>query len=188
MAAEEELLERAQSGEEAAFADLVRLYEDRLRAYARNMIRHEQDAEDLTQEALLRVYRALPYFHRQASFATWVFRIQTHLCLDYLRQCRRRPSCGSLAADQDEIQTLPASSPGPEELALRFELRGHLRDALAKLPYEQRVVVILHDVCSFKYREIAAIARCSEGTVKSRLFVARSKLRQLLGLAGESGG
>lgn len=185
MVAEEILLARAQAGEESAFQDLVDRYERKMRAYARSMLRNEQDAEDLTQEALLRIYRALPLFQQQASFSTWAFRILHRLCLDYLRQTRRRPPGGVLSAENGDDYPWPDGGPGPEELVLRAELRTHLRRALAALPLEQRVVAVLHDVCSFKYREIAAIAKCSEGTVKSRLFAARMKLRQTLGLDGE---
>ena len=177
MVAESELLERAQAGEEGAFADLVRPYEHRLRALARGMVHNEQDAEDLTQEALLRIYRALPYFQRQASFSTWACRILTHVCLDHLRQRRRRPRAEPFM--EEERQEPPEPGPGPEETALRVELRANLRAALAALPIEQRTVLVLHDVCSFKYREIAAISGCSVGTVKSRLFTARLRLRQL---------
>lgn len=187
MVAESDLLERAQAGEEAAFADLVRLYEYRLRAYARGVVRNDQDAEDLTQEAFLRIYRALPLFQRQSSFSTWAFRILMHLCLDHLRQARR-PAREILTPEQEDRYPVPDGSPGPEEMVLRSELRSHLRDVLAMLPVEQRTVVVLHDVCAFKYREIAAIARCSVGTVKSRLFTARTKLRQSIGLAEETGG
>ncbi|MGE5551289.1 MAG: RNA polymerase sigma factor [Bacteroidota bacterium] len=188
MAAEEQLLERAQTGEEAAFTDLVRLYERRLRAYARAMVHNDEDADDLTQEALLRIFRALPLFQRQSSFSTWAFRILTRVCLDHLRQCRRRPQGGTPPSDQEDLFILPDKGPGPEELLLQAELRASLRAALAQLPVEQRLVVVLHDVCAFKYREIATIAKCSEGTVKSRLFTARARLRQLLGLIGETGG
>jgi len=80
---------------------------------------------------------------------------------------------------EEERQEPPEPGPGPEETALRVELRANLRDALAALPIEQRTVLVLHDVCSFKYREIAAISGCSVGTVKSRLFTARLRLRQL---------
>lgn len=188
MVAEEILLARAQAGEEAAFSDLVHRYAGKMRAYARAMLRNDQDAEDLTQEALLRIYRALPLFQRQASFSTWAFRILNRLCLDHLRQARRRPPGRILPEETDEEYFWPDDGPGPEEMALRAELRAHLRAALAVLPTEQRMVVVLHDVCSFKYREIASIAKCSEGTVKSRLFAARMKLRQILGLDGEGPG
>jgi RNA polymerase sigma-70 factor (ECF subfamily) len=180
MAAESELLERAQAGEETAFADLVRLYERRLHAYARAMVRHEQDAEDLTQEAMLRIHRALPLFQRQASFETWAFRIVHHLCLDHLRQRRRRPRADYPPFETEEEYIPPSPDPNPEELFLRSESHSHLRAALAQLPSEQRAVIVLHDVCAFKYREIAVIAKCSVGTVKSRLFTARVKLRRLL--------
>lgn len=180
MVAEDELLARAQAGEEEAFTGLVGLYEQRLRAYARAMIHHDQDAEDLTQEALIRIYRALPYFQRQASFATWAFRILARLCLDHLRQGKRRPRCEAWPEPGDEGRLPLSSAPDPEAAALRSEFRARVRAALAGLPDEQRTVVVLHDVCSFKYREIADIARCSIGTVKSRLFTARTRLREML--------
>lgn len=182
MVAESDLVERARAGEEKAFVELVRAHEIRLRAYARSMVRNEQDAEDLTQEALFKIYRALPFFQGQSSFATWAFRILNHLCLDHLRQQRRRPRCDEYRIGIEEEPELPAPNPGPEEKCLQEELRAYLRDALERLPAEQRAVVVLHDVCSFKYREIAGICRCSVGTVKSRLFTARTRLRDLIGL------
>jgi RNA polymerase sigma-70 factor (ECF subfamily) len=188
MVAEEELLDRARAGEEAAFTDLVRLYEQRMRAYARAMVRHDQDAEDLTQEALLRVYRALPLFQRQASFSTWIFRILNHLCLDHLRQRKRRPVAGELTREIEDGYSLSAHHPGPEDIHMQSELHAYLREALSRLPVEQRVVLVLHDVCAFKYREIGVITKCSVGTVKSRLFTARAKLRQIIDLPEQAGG
>lgn len=188
MAVEIDLLARAQAGEEEAFASLVRRYEGRLRAYARGMVRHDQDAEDLTQEALIRIYRSLPYFQRQSSFSTWAYRILNHLCLDHLRRTRREPHREISQADAEAQPELPDAAPGPEDLILRSELREYLRSLLDKLPVEQRAVVVLHDVCSLKYREIAEINRCSIGTVKSRLFTARMRLREMMGIGGTKGG
>ena len=180
MVPEDELVARAQAGEEEAFAELVRRYEDRLRAYARMVVRDETEAEDLTQEALVRLYRALPFFRRHASFSTWAFRVMNHLCLDHLRRKKRRPEGETPFPEGEEPEEPPDRRAGPEEMALRTELRARLLAALATLSSEQRAVVVLHDVYGFKYEEIAAIARCSTGTVKSRLFAARNRLRLLL--------
>ena len=144
------------------------------------MTANEEDAADLTQEAFLRVWQKLPEFRLQAAFSTWLYRLTTNLCLDFMRGRKRRPT----VEEQTPLPEPKDPAPTPEEAALASEEQRQLRRALAELSPEQRELLALRAVRDLNYAQIAELLGVPEGTVKSRLARAREALRKKLACAG----
>lgn len=181
-----DLVARAQQGDLKAYDELVNRHRGKIFAMIRNMIHLEADAWDLSQEAFIKAWHALPRFEAKARFSTWLFRIAHNVVYDWTRR-RRIESEGEL---NDEIfdraridpaaTTLPARHEAPDESLDHTELRAKIEAALKKLSPEHREVVLLKDVQGLAYKEIADVMGCTLGTVMSRLFYARQKLQTLL--------
>jgi RNA polymerase sigma-70 factor (ECF subfamily) len=177
------LVQRFQRGERAAFEELVARYRDRIFNYLRAMSGCDSEAEDLTQEAFIRAFVNASSFRRESSFHTWLYRIAYNGYLDAVRKRKRRPiaSLDQPLSDEDgELPEIPDPAAGPEEHVERMELQSVLVAALQDLPERLRAVVVLHDVHGYSYEEIASVVRCPIGTVRSRLFHARQRLRRKL--------
>lgn len=182
-----ELVRRAQDGELSAFNTLVIRHQGAAYALAFRFLRSREAAEDATQEAFLRAYRALDGF-RGERFKSWLLRIVANVARDELRRRKRRPQ-RSLDEARDDPER-PSIEPraldlGPEGHAEQTDLRRLLEDALAQLPEDWRLVVLLSDVHGLSYNEVAAAAELPLGTVKSRLSRARAYLREILSESGE---
>lgn len=183
---DEALVLRAQAGDPAAFEELVTRHRGRLFAMIRQMVKNEADAWDLSQEAFIKAWKALPRFEVKARFSTWLYRIAHNTVYDWMR--RKRPESGAEINDEvfgeDRIDpsslTTPASDRRPDESLEVDELRVKIEAALARLTPEHREAVLLKDVQGLAYKEIADVMGCSLGTVMSRLFYARKKLQELL--------
>ncbi|WP_193211857.1 sigma-70 family RNA polymerase sigma factor [Luteolibacter marinus] len=180
------LVLRAQAGDMRAYDELVTRHRGRIYAMIRNMVKNETDAWDLSQEAFIKAWRALPRFEAKARFSTWMYRIAHNTVYDFTR--RRRPEGGDEINDElftrDRIDpaavATPSESRSPDQALAGDELRGKIEAALEKLSPEHREAVILKDVQGLAYKEIAEVMECSLGTVMSRLFYARQKLQSLL--------
>ena len=172
------LVERARRGDADAFDEIVRRYGDRLVNYIRAMVWQHADAEDVAQEVFLRAYRALNRFRGQSSLKTWLYQIATNTARTHMAKRRGRPedAVGSFA--DDDAHGVRAVSPDTVEASV--VLRDRLDRALAALPEDQRQAVVLRDVEGFEYREIADMLQIPIGTVESRIFRARQRLRELL--------
>ena len=170
------------SAEQAAF--LQRAMEQHGQAaytFAYRLTRNEADARDLTQEAFLRVYRAWRSFVPGTSFLSWIYRIVTNLHRDELR--RRKGRYQEEIPDDNEPQEYAGDRPlavSPIEDLVEGQLGERLQRALEALSPDQRQVVVLADIEEFSYQEIAEIAGCSIGTVRSRLHRARAQLRRFI--------
>ncbi len=177
------LVRAAQQGDMAAFEQLVARHRDKIYSRAFSIVRNEEDALDLSQEAWVRAWQRLRQFHGESSFATWMTRIVINLCLDWLRQ-RKRLEAESIEQWADELggieQLMPIGTVNPTEGMERAELRKRIDDALARLSDAHRTVLILHEFEGMKYKQIAKLMGCSIGTVMSRLFYARRKMAALL--------
>ncbi|WP_129670895.1 sigma-70 family RNA polymerase sigma factor [Candidatus Chloroploca sp. Khr17] len=184
---EQRLVQASQRGDAEAYNQLVRLYERRVFNLCYRMLGEAEAAADVTQETFITAYRKLNQF-RGGFFRSWLLRIATNACYDVLRTQKRRPSISLEAATQSEeggpVLELADAGELPEETALRHELAAAIQQAMAKLPEDQRVVLILSDVQGLAYEEIAVITSTNLGTVKSRLSRARARMRDLL-RAGE---
>lgn len=180
----------AQKGEMAAFEELVARHRDKIYSRAFSMMRNEEEAVDLSQEAWVKAWQRLEQFQGEASFVTWMTRIVINLCLDQLRK-RKRQRTESIDQLDDDLggveRQMPAITVNPTEGLEREELRKRIDKALAQLSEEHRTVIVLHEFEELEYKEIAKRMGCSIGTIMSRLFYARRKMAVLLtGLRKES--
>ena len=182
-AVDKDLVLAAQKGSMKAYEELVHRHRDKIYARAFSILRNEDEAMDLSQEAWVKGWQRLKQFQHNSSFTTWMTRICINLCLDYLRK-RQRQQTDSL--DQMEEETggverrLPVEEFNPTETMEREELRVEIDAAMVKLSHEHRTVLVLHEFERLEYKEIAKAMHCSIGTVMSRLFYARRRLAKIL--------
>lgn len=173
-------------GNADAFDDLVTAYQKPVYHIALNMTGSEEDAFDLSQETFLKAYRSLNTFRNESSFGTWVCRMASNLCIDFLRKQKRRGKIVSL--DEPDVCGRPAEVPdlryAPEAAYEKKELSRLIRENLQKLPDEQKLILVLRDVEGLSYQEIADQLRLELGTVKSRIARARAHLANLLTASG----
>ncbi len=172
----------AQRGNLDAFNELLLHYQTQAYNLAYHLLQDPAAADDATQEAFISAYRSLAQF-RGGSFRAWLLRIVTNACYDALRHAKRRPSVSWEAFGDLEEEANPHlrdHAELPEEAVERDELRQLLEDALARLPEDQRTVLVLVDRLGLSYEEVAETLQIQLGTVKSRLARARGRMRDLL--------
>lgn len=184
----EALVERAQAGDEAAFEALVAQFSARIYNFVSRMVQDPTEAQDVAQETFVRAFQALRTFRGASSFQTWLYRIASNLAIDAARRKKRRQwDVVSLdepveGEDQGEVgRDFPdESTRTPAEEMERAETRRQVWEAVAELSDKLRPVIILYDLQGLSYQEVAQVLGCPMGTVKSRLFNARSQLREKL--------
>jgi RNA polymerase sigma-70 factor (ECF subfamily) len=185
---DKELVAQAQTGSLEAFETLTFRYERRVYSLAYRILRHEEDAQDVTQQTFLSVLENLDRFRGEASFSTWLLRIATHAALKVVRKRKGLDvtSLESLTEPDPQLDALPHPeyiadwSLSPDVLTHRGEIRSLLENALAQLDEKHRMVFLLRDVEGFSVAETARAAGISEANVKVRLLRARLQLRELL--------
>jgi RNA polymerase sigma factor (sigma-70 family) len=181
---DEALVKRAQRREPAAFDVLVRRYQERLYATVYQMTSNHEDANDLLQNIFVKAYRSLGQFKGQSSFYTWLYRIAVNRTLNFIKRRKDKNHFSlndvdtSIESDPDFVELMSHTTPRTE--AGLNELQNTLNEAIQKLSESHRAVVIMHDVQGMTHTDIARVMRCSEGTVRSRLFYARQHLQELL--------
>ena len=178
-----QLVKAAQKGDMVAFEELVARHRDKIFSRALSMMRNEEEAVDLSQEAWIKAWQRLVQFQGDSSFATWMTRIVINLCLDALRRHKRNITESIDAIDEEwggVERQMPVLITNPTEKMERGELRERIDKAMAQLTSEHRTVLILHEFENLEYKEIAKKVGCSIGTVMSRLFYARRRLAGLL--------
>lgn len=174
MMEEKDLICRAARGDAEAFRQLVEAYQTPAYRLAARMCGPDS-AEDVTQEAFLAAWRALPEFRGDCRFSTWLYRLVSNAAIDCLRREKKHRDTG----DVDDLE-LPDGGPSPQEQAERSDTRDAVRRALDRLSPEHRQVLLLRFMQELDYGEIARALNVSEGTVKSRINRAKSKLRGVL--------
>ena len=177
------LVRAAQNGDMAAFEELVARHRDKIYARALSMMRNEEEAIDLSQEAWVKGWQRLKQFQGEASFGTWMTRIVINLCLDQLRKQKRHRTESIEGMDEESggvERQMPVVTVNPTAGLERAVLRRRIDQAMAQLSYEHRTVLVLHEFEEMEYKQIAKTMGCSIGTVMSRLFYARRKLAALL--------
>ena len=168
-----DLLARLRAGEPRAFEDLVRTYQHRVFGVALRMLGSRAEAEDIAQEVFLRVHRAIGDFRGEAKLSTWLYGIASNLCLNRLASAHRR----RVRHDDDAVLQVVTDASDAMATVERAELEAALRDAIASLPDERRIVVVLRDLEGLSYEEIAEALGLEPGTVRSRLHRARMDLK-----------
>jgi len=176
---DQELVERVQSGEKAAFDILVRKYEHKLANVISRYIHDPNEVLDVAQDAFIKAYRALPNFRGDSAFYTWLYRIAINTAKNHLVAAGRRPPKDDIdaqEAEQFDAGTGLKEYATPERLALRSELAETIQEAIEALPEELRVAIVLRELEGLSYEEIASAMECPIGTVRSRIFRARDAI------------
>ena len=173
------LIEQCLSGDQAAWETIVRQNWRKVFNVAYKFVGKHDEAEDLTQDIFLKIFKALATFDRRANFQTWIISISRNLCIDHYRSVRKERQ--TIARDVDAGELQPASAErGPYAAAEHQDLRVLLRQALQTLPPTLRTAVVLRDLQELSYQEIADRLRLPEGTVKSRINRGRLELARQL--------
>ncbi|MDF2692809.1 MAG: ECF-family polymerase sigma factor [Labilithrix sp.] len=181
------LIARAQQGDVAAFRQLVERHQRRAFAIALSLVRDENDARELVQDAFLRVYKGLNNFQGGSSFFTWLYRIITNLSIDLIRKPGRQLADideSRFESDESQEAEFPLLSrvdgSDPLDVVRRREIAGRLQAALDALPPYHRGVIVMREIEGLSYEEMATAMGVSKGTIMSRLFHARQKLQKAL--------
>ena len=180
---EQELVERAKSGDHSAFAQLVTDHQNRVFSLAFRMVGNREDAADLAQEAFLKAWQGLPKFQGDSSFSTWVYRLTTNVCIDFLRKQKRRRDIQPVSSLDDEDSNAPEPadfSKDPHRQVEERERSEALGRALQALPDQQRQILVLRELNGLSYQEISQLLDLDLGTVKSRIARSRLALRKIL--------
>jgi RNA polymerase sigma-70 factor, ECF subfamily len=183
----DEYIRAAQRGDQDAFAQLVRLYDQSVLRLAMNLLRSPEDARDVYQEAFLRVYRNLHTFRFDCSFHTWLYRIVTNICLDQLRKRKVRKEEATVVETSDgpvdRIDSFEEddAAADPERAMLNVQLRGRIEGALSDLTPRERMVFELRHYQGLRLRNIGEILGTTEEAAKNCLFRATQKMRSMLG-------
>jgi len=175
---------------EQSFDSLVREHKNRIHSYICRLTNDGPDVEDLTQEVFVRAYQSMAAFRRDAAVDTWLYRIATNLVIDRYRRRKRGPRWLSLEGEEGEpAHELPSEDRfgNPQARVELDDLQLHVQRAIGSLPPRFRAVVLLHDMEGLPYERVAEAVGCPIGTVKSRLFHARSLLRRKLAYYMEMG-
>lgn len=175
------LVERCMSGEDAAWDDLVRVHTRRVYGLCYRFTGSDSEAQDLTQEVFLRVFRTLKTFRStEGSFVTWLARLTRNLLIDHYRRTRQERVTDSIEEQLPVLEEGMAAAARPDGMVAGREASEILQAALQKLSPELRETVILRDLQEMEYREISEVLRIPEGTVKSRLNRGRAELARIL--------
>jgi RNA polymerase sigma-70 factor, ECF subfamily len=181
---DQELVERAQRGDKQAFGLLVEKYQRKLARLLSRFVRDPAEVEDVTQEAFIKAYRALPKFRGDSAFYTWLYRIGINTAKNYLMAAGRRAPT-STGVDSDEAESLEEGEQlrdinTPESLLLSREIGDTVNNTMEGLPEELRTAIQLREIEGMSYEDIAQIMNCPIGTVRSRIFRAREAIAEQL--------
>lgn len=179
-------LRRAQKGDSHAFEQLVTPHEQMLWRVCWHYTHHQEDAADCLQESMLKAWRAIKSYRGECAFSSWLYRIASTVCLDFLRKQKRLPPTESADELAEDGFTPVDDSPTPDEAILKAESAEDIRAAIDALPGDMRTVIILYALQGLGYEEIADVMKTSVGTVKSRLNRARQKIANFLSGGGNN--
>ncbi len=183
-ASDQKLVERVQKGDNGAFDLLVLKYQHKIVNLVMRYVRDPELAQDITQEAFIKAYRALPRFRGESAFYTWMYRIAVNTAKNYLAAQRRRPMELELDMqdpEQYELHAMLKETDTPEGITLSNELMEIVENAIAALPEDLQTAIILRELEGMSYEEIAQTMECPVGTVRSRIFRARDAISNKVG-------
>lgn len=177
-----ELMLRVRAGDQASFSLLLERHRSPVIHFLYRMVQNQAVAEELAQEVFLRVYRSRETYEPTAKFTTWLFRIATHLALNWIRDNRNSRNQESLDEEivEGAVRQVSDRMPTVEQRMVRDSRMAEIRHAIETLPAKQRAAVMMHKYEELEYSQIARILECSESAVKSLLFRAYETLRQRL--------
>jgi RNA polymerase sigma-70 factor (ECF subfamily) len=170
------LVKRVQKGDKKAFDPLVIKYQQRIANLVSRFIRDPDEVLDVTQEAFIKAYRALPNFRGDSQFYTWLYRVAINTAKNHLATLSRRPPQGDIEAEiaeQMDMGTRLKEQETPERLAEEADLKAVILESIDKLPEELKTALTLREIDGLSYDEIAEAMDCPIGTVRSRIFRAR---------------
>ena len=176
---ERQLVQLAQSGEEAAFEELIRRHQQRVFGLVSGILRRREDVEDVVQQVFLKVFVSLKRFDQRAAFSTWLYKISVNECWDYLRKKKVRPLVYEADLSEEQVSRLDGVVSADQPRASssdRAEARDLLERMMEKLPEQDRELLVLKEVEGFSVQELAEILELNVNTVKVRLFRARARL------------
>jgi RNA polymerase sigma-70 factor (ECF subfamily) len=171
-----DLVKRVQKGDKKAFDPLVIKYQQRIANLVSRFIRDPDEVLDVTQEAFIKAYRALPNFRGDSQFYTWLYRVAINTAKNHLATLSRRPPQGDIEAEiaeQMDMGTRLKEQETPERLAEEADLKAVILESIDKLPEELKTALTLREIDGLSYDEIAEAMDCPIGTVRSRIFRAR---------------
>jgi RNA polymerase sigma-70 factor (ECF subfamily) len=181
---EKMLLKKAIKGSLDEFEILISPYQKKIYNIALNFTKNHDDALELSQEALIKVFRSIKTFNGDSKFSTWIYRITTNVCIDFYR---KQNNITTIYIDEEKDAQdglykfeLKSNIADPPASYLQKELRVHIKEVLNKIPIELKTIILLRDVQGFCYDEISAILNLPIGTVKSRLNRSRQLLKKIL--------
>jgi RNA polymerase sigma-70 factor (ECF subfamily) len=183
-ASDQKLVERVQKGDKGAFDLLVLKYQHKIVNLVMRYVRDPELALDISQEAFIKAYRALPRFRGDSAFYTWMYRIAVNTAKNHLAAQRRRPMDVELDLQDPEQYDLHAKlkeTDTPEGITLSNELQEAVERAIAALPEDLRTAIVLRELEGMSYEEIAQTMECPVGTVRSRIFRARDAIGKKVG-------
>jgi RNA polymerase sigma-70 factor, ECF subfamily len=183
------LVDRFKGGDEAAFNEMVSRYWDRIYGMVHQLLRNQQDAEEVTQDAFIRAHRALANFRGESAFSTWLYQIATNLARNRYWYWWRRKRDKTVSFDQpvsddnatplSEVFSTEMATPG--DITVTQELVDHIAIGMEKISAKHREILILRNIKNMAYEDIAEVLNISVGTVKSRIARARESLRDAIG-------
>lgn len=185
---DESLIHKSQQGDVEAFEQLIEKYEKKVYTIAYRMMGNHEDASDLAQEALIKVYRSIKNFRGEAAFSTWLYHVVSNVCKDYLRKKRLQTTSidESVQYGTESIEKqFEADTPQPQDVVEQKELQESMQKVISDLPEDYRLVLVLREFMNLSYEEIAYQLNINMGTVKSRLSRARKLLRDKIIASGE---
>jgi len=177
------LVRRVQQGEKQAYNLLVGKYQQKVLRLVSRFVRDSMECEDVTQEAFIKAYRALPNFRGDSAFYTWLYRIAVNTAKNYLVSKGRRPPAQDLDAEQASNSIAGANFVDlstPESTLMNSELIAVIRETIAQLPDTLREAIVYREFDGMSYEEIAEVMECPIGTVRSRIFRARETLEDAM--------
>jgi RNA polymerase sigma-70 factor, ECF subfamily len=183
------LVDRFKSGDQSAFNEMVARYWDRIYSMVHQLLRNQQDAEEVTQDAFIRAHRGLANFRGDSAFSTWLYQIATNLARNRYWYWWRRKRDQSVSIDapvssENDLtlaEVIPADIESPDDITVTQEFVDRIGRGMERLSTKHREILILRNVKNMSYEEIAEILSISVGTVKSRIARARESLRSKLG-------
>jgi len=187
-ASEAALIDRCRKQDFEAFGKFVDAYQNRVFGFVRRMAPNAEDAADVTQEVFIKAFQHFSRFDGRSSVRTWLFRIAYHLCVDRARKEDRTPDHVGLVDSEDGDQIdIPDARWQPDQMAVDAELMTVVEDGIRSMSEKLRSVLLLHDREDMPYEEIAQMLNVPVGTVKSRLFLARAHLQNVVKAYVEGG-